>query len=109
MITDMISNKKLNSIITELFIRCRKLSISFPFITQSCFKVPKNVKPNSTHYFIMKIPNKRQLRQFAINRSSDFMETYKKFIIKPHSFLVNDTTLPSDDPLHFRKNLCINI
>ena len=51
MIADLISNKKLNSIVTELFIRGRKLSISLVFITQSCFKVPKDVRLNSTHFF----------------------------------------------------------
>ena len=62
MIADMINNKKLNSIITELFIRGRKLNISLVFITQSYFKVPKDVRLNSTHFFIMKIPNKRELQ-----------------------------------------------
>ena len=67
MIADMINNKKLNSIITELFIRGRKLNISLVFITQSYFKVPKDVRLNTTHFFIMKIPNKRELQQIAIN------------------------------------------
>ena len=71
MIADMINNKKLNSIVTELFIRCRKLNISLVFITQSYFKVPKDVRLNSTHFFIMKIPNKRELQQIALNHSSD--------------------------------------
>ena len=111
MIADMISNNnKLNSIVTDLFIRGRKLNISVVFITQSYFKVPKDVRLNSTHFFIMKIPNKRELQQIALNHSSDidfkdFMNIYKKCTAKPYSFLVNDTTLPSDDPLRFRKNL----
>ena len=67
MIADMINNKKLNPIVTELFIRGRKLNISTDFITQSYFKVPKNVRLNSTHFFIMKIPNKRELQQIALN------------------------------------------
>ena len=58
MIADMINNKKLNPIVTELFIRGKKLNISIAFITQSCFKVPKYVRLNSTHFFIKKIPNK---------------------------------------------------
>ena len=70
-IADMINNKKLNSIVTELFIRGRKLNISIVFITQSYFKVPKDVRLNSTHFFIMKIVNKRELRQIALNHSSD--------------------------------------
>ena len=60
---DMINNKNLNSIVTELFIRNRKLNISLVFIKQSYFKVPKNVRLNTTHFFIMKIPNKRELQQ----------------------------------------------
>ena len=65
-IADMIYNKKLNSIVTELFIRGRKLNISLAFITQSYFKEPKDVKLNTTHFFIMKNPNKRELQQVAI-------------------------------------------
>ena len=61
MMADMIHNKKLNSIVTELFVRGRKLNISLIFITQSYFKVPKDVKLNTTHFFISKIPNKRDL------------------------------------------------
>ena len=57
----MLVRKKLNPIATELFIKGRKLNISFVFITQSNFDVPKNIKLNSTHYFIMKIPNKQEL------------------------------------------------
>ena len=61
MIADMINNKKLNPIVTKLFIRGRKLNISIVFITQFYFKVPKDVRLNSAHFFIMKIPNKREL------------------------------------------------
>ena len=108
MIVDMINNKKLNSIVTELFIRGRKLNISLVFITQSYFKVPKDVRLNSTHFFIMKIPNKRELQQIALNHSSDinskdFIKIYKKYTAEPYSFLVNDATLASDNPLRFRK------
>ena len=110
MIADMINNKKLNSIVTELFIRGRKLNISLVFITQSYFKVPKDVRPNSTHFFIMKIPNKRELQQIALNHSSDinskdFIKIYKKCTAEPYSFLGVDTTLLSDNPLRFRKDL----
>ena len=106
----MINNKKPNSVITELFTRGRKLKISLICITQSYFKVPKDVRLNTTHFFIMKIPNKTGLQQIAINDSSDintkdFINIYKKYTDKPHSFLVNDTTLASDDPLRFRKNM----
>ena len=93
MIADMINNKKLNSIVTELFIRGRKLNIFFVFITQSHFKVPKDVRLNTTHFFTMKIQNKKELHQIAINHSSDintkdFNNIYKKCADKPYSFLV---------------------
>ena len=109
MIADMIHNKKLNSIVTELFIRGRKLNISLVFITQSYFKVPKDVRLNTSHFFIAKIPNKRELQQITINHSSDintkdFSDIYKKYTDKQHSFFVIDTTLPSNNPLRFRKN-----
>ena len=67
MIADVIKNKKVNSIVADLFIRGRKLNISLVFITQSYFEVPKDVRLNSTHFFIMKIPNKRKLQQIALN------------------------------------------
>ena len=110
MIADMINNEKLNSIVTELFIRGRKLNISLVFITQSYFKVPRDVRLNTNHFFIIKIPNKRQLQQIAINRSSDidfkdFINIYKKCTDEAYSFLISDTTLTSDNPLRFRKNL----
>ena len=110
MIADMINNKKLNSVITESFIRSRKLNISLIFITQSYFKVPKDVRLNSTHFFIMKIPNKRELQQIALNHSSDInskdlIKIYKKYTAEPYSFLVNDVTFASDNPLRFRKDL----
>ena len=61
MIGDMFSNKKLNSIVAELFIRGKKLKISLVFIAQSYFIFPKNIRLHSAHYFVMKIPNKREL------------------------------------------------
>ena len=60
MIADILSNEKPNQIVTELFTRGRKLNISFAFITQSYFAVRKNIRLSSTHYFVMKIPSKRQ-------------------------------------------------
>ena len=104
----MINNKRLNPVVTELFIRGRKLGISIVFIIQSNFKVPKDVRLNSTQFFNLKIPNKRELQQIALNHLSDidfkeFMKIYKKWTAEPYSFLANDTTLPSDDPLRFRK------
>ena len=89
MIADMINNNRLNSIVTELFIRGRKLNISIVSIMQSYSKVPKDVRLNSTHFFIMNIPNKRELQQIALNHSSgidfkDFMEIYKKCTTEPY-------------------------
>ena len=71
MMADMIHNKKINSIVTDLFIRGRKMNISIVFITQSYFKVPKDVRNNTSHFLIAKIPNKREIQQIAINHSSD--------------------------------------
>ena len=91
MIAVMINNKKLNSIVTELLIRGRKLSISLVFITQSYFKFPKDVILNTTYFFIAKNPNKRELQQIVINHSSDiktedFINIYRKFAGKSYSF-----------------------
>ena len=98
MIADMVNDKKLNSIVTELFIRGRKINISLAFITQSYLKVPKDVRLNTTHFFISKIPNKRELQQIALNHSSDistedFIKIHKKCTAEPYSFLVNNTTV----------------
>ena len=62
MIADMLTNEKLNPLVTELLIRGRKLKISLVFITQFYFLVSKNITLNSMHYFIMKILSKRELR-----------------------------------------------
>ena len=106
----MINDKNLNSIVTKLFISGRKFNISLVFITQSYFEVPKDVRLNSAHVFIMKILNKRELQPIALNHSSDinskdFIKIYKKCTAKPYSFLVNDATLASNYRLRFRKNL----
>ena len=71
MIADIMTNKKFQAIIKELFIRCRKLNISLVFITQSYFSVPKDVRLNSTHYLIMKINNRKELQNIAINQFAD--------------------------------------
>ena len=81
MIADILNNKNLNQIVTELFIRSRKLNISLVFITQSYFVVPNDIRLNSTHYFIIKIPNRQKLQRIASNNSSDidfkyFMNIY---------------------------------
>ena len=107
MIADFIKNKKLNSMLTELFSRGRKLNISLVFITQSYFKVPKDVRLNTSHFVIAKIPNKRELQHIAINHSSDIStknveNIYRKYTIEPYSFFVNDATLASNNPSRFR-------
>ena len=109
MIGEIINDKKLNSIATELFIRGTKLNISLVFITQSYFKLSKDLRLNST-FFIVKIPNKRELQQIALNHSSDiifkgFINIYKKCTAELYSFLVNNATLASNNLLRFKKNL----
>ena len=111
MIVDIMSNKRLQAVVKELFIRRRKLNISLVFITQSYFFIPKDVRLNSTHYLIMKI-NKKELQNIAINHSvdidyKDFLKIYRKCTKEPFSSLTIDTTLPASDPLRFRKNLLI--
>ena len=101
MIADIMTNKKFQAIVKELFIRCRKLNISLVFITQSCFSVPKDVRLNSTHYLIMKINNKRELQNQLIILQILIIKITKE----PYSFLTIDTTLPSTNSLRFRKNL----
>ena len=98
MTTDMVNNKNLIPVVTELFIRVRKLNISIIFIPQSYSDVPENIRLNSTHYFVMKITNKQELQQIAFNHSSDidfrdFMKLYKKCTAKPYSFLFISATL----------------
>ena len=93
MTADMINNKKINPVQTELFIRRRKLNISIIFITQLYYKVPKYVRLNSTHFLIMKIPNKRELRLIALYHASDidfkyFVKIYKKCTAEPYYFLL---------------------
>ena len=85
------------------------MNISLEFISQSYFKVSKDVRDNSTYFFIMKIPNKRELQKIEIDTSRDInnIEIYRKCTEKLYSFLVIDTTLPSNNLLRFRKNLNI--
>ena len=106
------TNKKFQAIIKKLFIRCRKLNISLVKlnITQYYFSVPKDVRLNSRHYSIMKINNRKELRNIADNHSTDvdyqdFMKIYRECTKEPYSFLTIDTTLTESDPSKFRKNL----
>ena len=109
-IADVLSSKQLQPIVSELFVKSRKLNIYLIFISQSYFAVPKNVRLNFTQYSIMKILSKQELQQIAFNHLSDIdledlMDLYKLCTAKPYSSLVNDTTLASDNPLGFRCNL----
>ena len=113
MIVDIMSNKKFQAIIKELFLRCRKVNISIVFITRSYFSVPKDVRLNSTYYLIMKINNRKELQNIAINHSADidyidFVRIYRECTRKPYSFLTIDTTLPASDPRRFRKNVLLS-
>ena len=90
-ITDMNNNKKFNLVVTELFIRIRKLNISIVFITQSYSNVPKEIRVNATHAFIMKMPNKKKLQLFVLNQSpgvdfKDSINIYKKYTAKLYFF-----------------------
>ena len=110
MIADIMGNKKFQTIIKELFIRCRKINISLVFITQPDYFVPKDVILNSTHYFIMKINNRKELQNIAINHFADidyqdFIKIYRECTKEPYNFLTIDTKLPTSDPLRFRENL----
>ena len=114
MIADIMTNERFQAIIKELFSRCRKVNISLVFITQSYFSVPKDIRLrkilNSIDYLIMKINNKRELQNIAINHSAytdyqDFIKIYRGCTKEPYNFLTIDTTLPASNPLRFRKNL----
>ena len=110
MIADIMTNKRCQTITKELFIRCRKQNISLVFITQSYFTVTKDVRLNSTHYLIMKINDRKELKNIGINHSTDidykdFVKIYRECTTKPYSFLTINTTLAASDPLKFRKNL----
>ena len=110
MFADIMTNKKFQATLKELFIRCRKTNISLVFISQSYFSVPKDVRLNSTHYVIMKINNKRELQNIAINHFAgidykDFIKIYRECTNEPHNLFTIDTTLPSCNPLRFKTKL----
>ena len=112
-ITDIKANTKLSPTVTELFLTGIKLNILLVFISQSYSKVPRTIKLNATHYFIMKIPNKAEVQQIASNHSTDiefkdFRSLYKDYTKKPLSLFANETSLPSDNPLRFKMNLLQN-
>ena len=94
MIADIMTNKKFQTIIKELFIRCRNLNISLVFITQSYFSVPKDLRLNSTHYLIMKINNRRELQNVSTDHSAgvnyqDLKKSYRECTKEPFNFFDN--------------------
>ena len=96
MIADIMRSEKFKAIIKELFIRCRKLNIYIVFITQSYFRTPKDARLNSTHYILMKISNKKELKSIAEENSGhlefkDFLKTYNYCTNQPYSFMMVDT------------------
>ena len=102
MIADIMRSEKFNAIVKELFIRCRKLNISIVFITQSCFRTPKDVRLNSTHYILMKMGNKKELKSIAEENLGhldfkEFLKIYNHCTRDPYSFMMVDT----------RPNACI--
>ena len=110
MIADTMTNKKFQAIIKELFIRYIKLNVSLVFITKSYISVPKDVRLNTTYYFIMKINNRIELKNIVTDHSADidyqdFKKIYRECTKEPYNFLTIDTKLPASDPLRFRKNL----
>ena len=89
-------SEKFKAIVKELFIRCRKLNISIVFITQSYFRAPKDARLNSTHYILMKISNKKELKSIAEENSGhldfkDFLKKYNYCTKEPYSFMMVDT------------------
>ena len=96
MIADIMRSEKFKAIVKELFVRCRKLNISIVFITQSYFRTPKDVRLNSTHYILMKIGNKKELKSIAEENSGhldfkDFLKIYNYCTKEPYSFMLVDT------------------
>ena len=96
MIADTMRSEKFKAIVKELFIRCRKLNISIVFITQSYFRTPKDARLNSTHYIIMKIGNKKELKSIAEENSGhldfkEFLKIYNYYCTNdPYSFMMVD-------------------
>ena len=110
MISHLMSDKKAQQVLKELFIRCRQLNISLCCLTQSYFSVPKDVRLTCTHYVIFKLNNKRELKNIAINHSADidykdFIKIYRDSTKEPYNFLTIHTTQPVDK--RFKKNLMI--
>ena len=97
MISHVMSDKKAQQILKDLFIRCRKLNISLCFLTQSYFNVPKDVRLNCAHYILFKLNNRRELQNIVIDHSADidyedFIKIYRHCTREPFNFLTIDTT-----------------
>ena len=97
MISHVMSDKKAQQVLQDVFIRCKKLNISLCFLTQSYFSVPKDVRLNCTHYILFKLNNKRELQNIAINHSADidykdFIKIYRDCTKEPFNFLTIGTT-----------------
>ena len=96
MIADIMRSEQFKAIVKELFIRSRKLNISVVFITQSYFRTPKDARFNSTHYILMKIGNKKELKSIAEENSGhldfkDFLKIYNYCTKEPYSLMLVDT------------------
>ena len=107
MIADIMRSEKFKAIVKELFIRCRKLNISIAFITLSYFRTPKDARLNITHYIIMKIGNKKELKSIAEKNSGhldfkDFLKIYNYCTKEPYSFMLAD--IRPTARVIFRKN-----
>ena len=107
MIADIMRSEKFKAIVKELFIRCKKLNISIVFISQSYFRTPKDARLNSTHYIIMKIGNKKELKSIAEENSGhldfkDFLKVYNYCTNESYLFMIVDTRPTA--PVTLKKN-----
>ena len=114
MISHVMSDKKAQQILKDLFIRCRKLNISLCFLTQSYFSVPRDVRLNCSHYILFKLNDKRELQNIAINHSADidykdFIKIYRVCAKEPFNFLTIDTTKDNKFIKNVDEILSINI
>ena len=96
MIADIMRSEKFKAIVKQLFIRCRKLNIYIDFITQSYFRTPKDARLHSTHYVLMKMGNKKELKSIAEENSchldfKEFLKIYNHCSRDPYSFMMVDT------------------
>ena len=107
MIADIEYNKKFKKIVKELFYRARKINVSIVFITQAYFRALKDARLNSTHYLLMKIGNKKELKIIAEEKSGhlehkDFSKIYNYCTKEPYSFMTMDARPTATIP--FKKN-----